>query len=623
MMHYFARNSDNISRLPYLEYYPHRGAIYISSQASKIAEGKSILDEEVLFEDYRYPLKDLLEDLDKNYYKNNGLITLNAKSYRIDLKKSDASILVLFVDVSDEAKKQLDLEKSYNNVLQSKEFLNQIFDNIPIPVWVRNKKLAITYFNKAYSDIAYGNDQAFDPDALEIDVNLIQSAKNALDQNTMQIEERLIAIDGSLRLYNVINTPINSAQEVVTVALDITSTGVIKQELMDIKSSHQNLLDSMSYGCMIIGSEKKVEYYNDALCKMWGLDKSFFKEDTTHSDILDFLYSSQKLPEQYNYKQFKDDRLAIIADMREPREDLFYMVDGRCIKCVVIPHINNSLLFTYEDMTKTFSLERLNNILNAVQECTIKNLQEGVIVFDAQGEVELVNDVMINIWDLEDEEEVYKLTLPETIDKLLASCSTKDDREKLHQAFTTALVSRLPTTQVVKNFDNKTLHRAIIPLPNRGLLISDIDISDSYNIRTALVGQNSALIYNDRLRSEFLYQMSQKLRAILTSIKGIQQMFLAKLTPKAKQSNLDNLIQTSDYLSRLVEEVGNITTLEEGYDEFTNEVFNLENVINKVMEDFADKFMVKGLSCVFNNTLSSSSYFGDKAKIERIFRKNY
>jgi len=516
------------------------------------------------------------------------------------------------------------MENSYKNALAEKEMLHQILDNIPVAIWCRNQNMEITYFNNTYSNMVFGYQKPFDSELLEIDTSTIFSAKKAFTENIVNINEKAIIIEGKRYLYQITDAPLVQNSMVISSAWDITNKELVQKELHEVMSSHQNLLESSSNACMIIGPNGKLKYFNDALLKFWGAEEGLFNNETTHEEILDHLYLKHKLPEQYNYAKFRKERTSLTNNLTSPREDLFYLPDGKCLRCVVIPHAGNSLLFTYEDVTEKLELQRLNHTLSAVQKFTIDHLQEGICVFNESGDLELLNSSMSKLWEIEKQDQDKRVNLSEMIDKISGEYTTPAELEELQDSFTKVMVSRIKTQQIIKNFKGHIIHRSMMPLPNRGIMVSDLDVTDSMIVQNALIEKNEALLYVDKIKSEFLANMSYELRSPLTSIMGISQILLLHdfdNLSASQKSYLNNLVTATEDLSKLVDDAIEITTISAGYSELEIEEFDLNELIREAILESRDALSLKNISCGFEHDVASARYKGDRKKIKHAVAK--
>jgi signal transduction histidine kinase len=554
-----------------------------------------------------------------------GIYLILATSFSVISHLATLTVIYLNRDKQNhDSVKYLNLEHLYKAALEEKESLKLILETIPVAIWSRNENMEITYFNNAYSNIVFGYQKPFDSDLLEIDKSAILSAKKSFAENRSIVNERSIIIEGKMYLYQITDIPLVENKLVTSVAWDISNKELIQKELQEVLLSHENLLESSSNACMIIAADGKLKYYNDALVKFWGADEEILAHDITHEEIIDHLYTKRKLPEQYNYAKFKKERTVLSRAITEPREDLFYLPDGKCLRCVVIPHPGNSTLFIYEDVTEKLSLERMNHTLNAVQKYTIDNLQEGICVFNETGGLEILNAGMSKLWDLEISEDHQANNLAEIIEKILGECSSETELEELRYAFTKVMVSRIAAQQTIRNFNGNIIHRVMIPLPNRGIMVSDLDITDSVSVQNDLIEQNESLVYVDKIKSEFLANMSYELRSPLTTILGISQLLLLhdydNLSDN-QRGRLGDMLKATDDLSKLVDDAIEITTISSGYTVLDIEEFDLNALIRTIILESSNSLAMSNVSCNFDYDMSKVIFVSDKVKFQHAITK--
>jgi signal transduction histidine kinase/PAS domain-containing protein len=615
-------NRDKKNRLfgsSYIKYCPTNNSLYVSDEMKKIGDIESILTEEISQEEDSLSIMKILENLKGYSFPKSLVLKFNERSYKVMIIQIKSKIFATFIDISEDFEKYLHLESLYKEVLKERESLKLILDVIPVAIWNRNENMEIIYFNNTYSNIVFGYQKPFEADLLEIDKLAILSAEKAFAENKSIVSERSIIIEGKMYLYQIIDIPLVKNGMVTSVAWDISNKELLHKELQEVILSHQNLLESSSNACMIIGADGRLKYYNDALVKFWGPDEGILNHETTHEEIIDHLYTKRKLPEQYNYAKFKKERTSLSNTLTGPREDLFYLPDGKCLRCVVIPHPGNSILFTYEDVTEKLSLERMNHTLNAVQKYTIDNLQEGICVFNETGGLELLNAGMSKLWDLEILEDHQNMNLAEIIEKILGEGNSEIECEELRDAFTKVMVSRIAAKQTIKNFKGNIIHRSMIPLPNRGIMVSDLDITDSVSVKNALIEKNEALVYVDKIKSEFLANMSYELRNPLATILGLSQLLLLHdydNLSDSQRGRLGNMLQAAEELTKLVDDAIEITNISAGYTELDLEEFDLNEVIRTIILESTSSLSLRNVSCTYEHDMSKAILISDRIKFK-------
>jgi len=102
--------------------------------------------------------------------------------------------------------------------------------------------------------------------------------------------------------------------------------------------------------------------------------------------------------------------------------------------------------------------------------------------------------------------------------------------------------------------DGRHFQFAAVPLPDGNALFTMVDVTDSTRIESALRERAAALEEADRVKTDFVANMSYELRTPLTSIGGFAEMleagYAGKLTAKA-----------SDYIAAIMEAVGRLSKL--------------------------------------------------------------
>ncbi|MFL6735417.1 MAG: sensor histidine kinase, partial [Sphingomicrobium sp.] len=101
------------------------------------------------------------------------------------------------------------------------------------------------------------------------------------------------------------------------------------------------------------------------------------------------------------------------------------------------------------------------------------------------------------------------------------------------------------------------------PLPDGNALLTMVDVTDSSRIEAALRERATALEQADRVKTDFVANMSYELRTPLTSIGGFAEMLAGgyggELTPTA-EDYVKAILDSVARLSRLVDDVLDLTT---------------------------------------------------------------
>src|SRR5690606_32392126 len=95
-----------------------------------------------------------------------------------------------------------------------------------------------------------------------------------------------------------------------------------------------------------------------------------------------------------------------------------------------------------------------------------------------------------------------------------------DDWESFKNAHIEHIQLRDFKAKRLERSDGKMIDWRKVPLPDGATLITHLDVTDSTLVEHSLRERNEALQAADRLKSEFLANVSYELRSPLTSISG-------------------------------------------------------------------------------------------------------
>ncbi len=454
---------------------------------------------------------------------------------------------------------------------QSADF-RAILDALPIPVWLRDKGLALTWGNHAFLT----STGAADLDAARaaqstLDNSERELAASARSQNVMLEAKRFAVVGGQRRAITFTEIPLGDAG-IIGTAIDVTDVAAAEARLQQHVDAHADTLDKLATGVAIFSRDQKLTFYNRAFAKLWGLPEAWLDKHPGDGEILDRLRELRKLPEQRDYQAWKRSRLALYQDaaqkMRDGRttEEAWHLPGGQTMRVVTQPHPFGGLTFLYEDVSEKLNLESSYNTLIKVQSATIDTLVEGVAVFGPDGKLKLHNSAFARIWDFSGDE-----LKSEPHIRTLASISI--DRfgdgemwDRLIQSIVSGAAVRSDLGDVERS-DRTILSLGLSPLPDGASLVTFADVTDRFRIESALRDRNDALEAADRLKSDFIKHVSYELRTPLNTILGFAE-HLASQVPGVlndRQSEyMQAIVSGSNTLKELINDILDLALVESG-----------------------------------------------------------
>jgi len=449
----------------------------------------------------------------------------------------------------------------------------RLIDGLPVPVWVRGSDDRLRFCNETYARAVGGKRDVVIASGIELAGAALAESSRALARRARQdgqvaAESHHVVVAGERRLLELAERPFGADRTLGT-ARDLTGEEEIRAELSRHIAAHADVLETLSSGIAIFGPDLKLKFYNNAYVRLWGLDEAFLTGEPHLSDIYEALRERRRLPEQQDFPAYKRQRLKRIGTVIEPFEELVYIPDGTTVRLLVSPHPFGGVLLLFEDVTDRLALERSYNTLMAVQRETLDNLYEGVAVYGADGRLKLFNPAFARIWNLDTE---FLASEPHVRDvaprgREFFPVSDEDWPDFLEQICVTATEPHAISGRR-ERADGSVLDIAQVPLPDGASLFTYLDVTDSIRVERALRERNEALETTDRLKSEFIANVSYELRTPLNAIVGfaeiLENQFFGELNDRQLEYSRA-IVESSQRLLILINDILDLATIEAGY----------------------------------------------------------
>jgi signal transduction histidine kinase len=266
--------------------------------------------------------------------------------------------------------------------------------------------------------------------------------------------------------------------------------------------------------------------------------------------------------------RYKKETARELMSLLSPREELLHLPDETTIRMVATPHPFGGVVITYEDVTDTLRVERLYNTLIQVQRETLDHLFEGIVVFGSDGRLKLSNPAYARMWglqpaDIEGEPHVSAIT-----DRIRSYFPAGLHWPRLRQRIISRVADREPRRGRLERSDGSVLVFSSLPLPDGGCLYTYLDVTDTTRVERALRERNAALETADRLKSEFIANVSYELRTPLNAIIGfaeiLNQSYFGTLNERQSEY-ARGILDASNRLISLINDILDIATIEAGY----------------------------------------------------------
>ena len=483
-----------------------------------------------------------------------------------------------------------ELTRAVERAEAEREALAGLLDALPLPVWRRDRDLKLVYCNRAYGR-AVGREPAA---ALSKAVELLGKAKaeagraiarRALEAGQAESESHHVVVEGSRRLLEVGEHPAGDGT-LVGVALDRTGVEELQAELARHIGAHADVLENLGSAIAIFGPDLKLRFFNSSYAHLWRLDEDFLNTEPGLGDILEALREARRLPEQANFPEYKREWLRGLQRLIEPFEELFHLPDGSTLRSVASPHPMGGVLLTYEDVTDRLSLESSYHTLIEVQRQTLNNLYEGVAVYGANGRLKLSNPEFARIWNLPEDLLGGEPHVRELVARTRDFFEVSDEEwERIMETRVARATEPEPRSGRRERADGSIVDWALLPLPDGASLFTFQDVTNKVRVERALRERAEAMETADRLKSEFIANVSYELRTPLNAIVGFAQALEQSVYGELNQRQLgasQDIVQASKRLTTLINDILDLASIEAGYLELEVAPVDLRGLLDSV-----------------------------------------
>jgi len=383
------------------------------------------------------------------------------------------------------------------------------------PVWVNRAWLAAV--DAAALDEAARRGLSFDRGAEDL-------AREAAVSGQTRDALRWVTVAGRRRAFHVFARPLEGGGVGVWTE-DVTETEELKEAIKRHEAAHDETLNHIADAVAIFSRAKGLTFHNTAFADLWGLEPAWLAEGPSHGEILDRLRQRRRLPETADYAKWKAAELDRYGALDAAPDELWSLPDGRTLRVVRQPHPLGGLLLLFSDITGELRLKAQYNAQIQVQQATLDKLNDAVAVFGSDGRLRLHNEAFERFWNVT----AAQLDLTGDFDGVVELC-----KPRLHDpVFWSELKGRVgdpdpsarsPMSGEVRSSDSRIVVYQSRPLPDGATLIAFTDVTDARKLESALAARSAALAEAERLKRDFVGNVSYELRTPLTTIIGYSEL---------------------------------------------------------------------------------------------------
>ena len=502
------------------------------------------------------------------------------------------TLLLWLFDTSASEEERSNLSSRLRQTEGALDSLTHLIESAPFPMWFRGPDLKLGLVNSAFVEAVEASDAE---DVIARGIELIDepgdngalaAARHAVEAGKIQSRNQAAIIRGERRMLRIVNVPLQTGA-VAGFAIDIQDLEDARYELARHIQSQRELSDRMTAGAAQFDADRSLNFYNQPFAVMAQLDPEWLSERPEFDRVLERMRENHRLPETRDFPAWKDERRAWFSSADEVVEEEWMLANGDHLRVVAQALPDGGLRLFLEDRTEQVRLASARDTLLRVRAATFDNLFEAISVFASDGRLYLWNRRFCQVWDLDEdwlgEHPRVDELVPAMTRKLVNPTAAAQIREQVRQ--TTS--KRESAGGRISMTDGRHFEFAAVPLPDGNALFTMVDVTDSTRIEAALRERATALEAADRVKTDFVANMSYELRTPLTSIGGFAEMlaqgYAGKLSPKA-EDYVGAIGESVGRLAKLVDDVLDLTTGDAGGISLEHERVDLAGLCRAAVE---------------------------------------
>ncbi len=547
-------------------------------------------------------------------------VSLGGRYLEIEGRAVTGRAVMRIRDVSGDRLEATRLRERQTRTVAELESLKAMLDAVPCPAWSREASGKLTWVNTAYVRAVEAKDAR---DALMRGTELLEtSARDAAaakrDKGEVFRIQSAAVVAGYRRSLEIVEVP---SEGIATgLAIDVSELEAVRVDLQQQMTAHARTLDQLSTAVAIFDRRKQLVFHNSAYRQLWSLDLPFLDQHPSESEILDRLRAKRMLPEQADFRAWKETHLSGYQSP-DTAEQVWYLPDGRTLRAVVNPNPQSGVTYLFDDVTEHFHLESKFNAQTRVQGETLDTLKEGVAVFSTDGRLKLSNAAFARLWRLD----AATLDDKPHIDQVAKLCAELCPDDEAWSVLRLAVAGlhdqRTGIERRLTCRDGSIIDCSVAPLPDGATLLTFTDTTASVNVERALTERNQALLDTEKLRNDFVHHVSYELRSPLTNIIGFIQLLgdgsIGSLNPKQTEY-VGYVMKSSAALLAIINDILDLATIDTGATELTLKPIDILATIKAAVEGVQDRLAESSLTLQIVADEEIGAFTADAKRVRQV-----
>ena len=479
----------------------------------------------------------------------------------------EGTILLWLFDISDTEIERAKLSGRLSQTELALNALTQLIESAPFPMWYRGPDLSLGLVNAAFVAAVEARDAA---DVIERGSELIDAsgtisarsgAERAIETGKPYSRMQPATIGQERRMLRLVDVPLPTGA-VAGFAIDIQDLEDARIDLERNQSAQRELADRMTAGTAQFDADRQLSFFNQPFAIMAQIEPEWLSERPEFERVLEKMRDNGRLPEVRDFPAWKAERRDWFLSPDEAIEEDWILPSGDHLRIIGQPMPDGGLRLIFEDRTEQVRLASARDTLLRVRAATFDNLFEVISVFASDGRLYLWNRRFSEVWNLDEAWLAEHPRVDELVPAMAKTLVNPTAAAQVRELVRSTTSGRQSGTGRVSLTDGRHFEFAAVPLPDGNALFTMIDVTDSTRIESALRERATGLEEADRIKTDFVANMSYELRTPLTSIGGFAEMLAAGYAGKLPAAAVDYvgaILESVERLSKLINDVLDLT----------------------------------------------------------------
>jgi signal transduction histidine kinase len=258
--------------------------------------------------------------------------------------------------------------------------------------------------------------------------------------------------------------------------------------------------------------------------------------------------------------------------------------------------------------------------ISVAQGQVLDHLADGVITFDGEGRVRLMNPAFVRMWQLPSTVDAEQIDIDAVIDAWSKSAGDEKTWGALRFAVT-AGGHHNPIYRRIERNDGAVVDCRTVRMPDGATLVTFQDVTDSVNVERVLTERNQALVEADRIKIDFVRHVSNELRSPLTNIIGFAHFLgdpeTGPLTPK-QDEYLGYITASSNALLAIINDILDLASIDAGAMVLKLEPVDVRATMDAAAEGVQDRLVNGNIKLDLNAPANIGSFVADERRVRQI-----